>query len=261
MGCRELIYIVTDLDGCLLDPSTYDYREAIPVISEALSRGVELVFNSSKSRVEQEYFREKWGLRNIFVAENGAAIYIPVEHGYNTVVNGVPRERIERDLRDLIERSSDKLLWLRDMDPFKFSQITNYPPEVSRLALIREYSTLFHPLVQDKVYIRRIIYEIERRGYIAQTGSGRIYLVTGRHDKGVATRQLRSRLDGLFVGIGDGFNDLPMLVETDYSIVLGNRDLYDRLLSVKQKDKTVYIDDRGPKAWLQGVTRILRIIS
>ncbi len=256
-----MVVIITDLDGCLLDPSNYDYREAIPVIREVLKIGVNLVFNSSKSRAEQEYFREKWGLNNIFVTENGAAVYIPSGNGYEIIINGISRRVIEDRIRDIIERTRNRLLWLRDMDPVKFSQIMNYPLEVSKLALVREYSTLFHPLHRDPSFIERIVYDIRSRGFNVQTGSGRVYLVTGMHDKGVATRQLRERFRGeVFIGVGDGLNDLPMLLETDYSIVLGHRELFERLRSVKSVDNIVFIDSRGPKAWLESVKIVLKRI-
>ncbi len=257
----DMVVIITDLDGCLLDPSNYDYREATPVIKEVLRTGINLVFNSSKSRAEQEYFREKWGLNNVFITENGAAIYIPSDKGYEKIVNGISRRVIEDRIRDIIEKTRDRLLWLRDMDPVKFSQIMNYPLEVSRLALVREYSTLFHPLHREPSFIERIVYDIRSRGFNVQTGSGRVYLVTGMHDKGVATRQLRERIRGeVFIGVGDGLNDLPMLLETDYSIVLGHRELYERLRSVKSVDSIVFIKTRGPKAWLKGVKTVLEKI-
>ena len=257
------IIVVTDLDGCLLDPKTYDPGEAAEYIDEVTGSGIEIVFNSSKTRAEQEYYRRVWGLNNVFVSENGAAIYVPRGDDYDVVVKGVERSIIERRLSDLIERTRRQLLWLIDMDPGKFSQITNLPLDVSPLALMREYSTLFHPLTGDRGFVERVLYEIRRRGFIAHTGSGKIYVVTGNHNKGDAVRELR-RLFGemygeyVLIGVGDGLNDLPMLLETEYGIILGNERLFMELSRIKPREKLVYINGRGPSYWYRGLEIITR---
>lgn len=257
------IIVVTDLDGCLLDPGTYDPGEAARFIEETVNCGIEIVFNSSKTRAEQEYYRRIWGLNNVFVSENGAAVYIPREEGYDTVVKGVERSVIEKRLSDLIERTRRKLLWLKDMDPGRFSQITNLPLDVSPLALMREYSTLFHPLTGNKEFVERVLYEIRRRGFTAHTGSGKIYVVSGKHDKGDGVKELRRLFSEMYgeyvlIGIGDGLNDLPMLMETEYGVILGNERLFMELSRIKSPEKLVYIDGRGPSNWYRGLEAIIR---
>ncbi len=260
------IIVITDLDGCLLDPRTYDAEEAKPYLNVLINRGIRIIFNSSKTRLEQLYYREIWGVNDIFVVENGAAIHYPRRKSYEITINGIPRRVIEEGIRDIIDKTKRKLLWLEDMTPADFSNITGLPVDISVFALEREYSTLFHPLRISSDELKKVIAEIEARGFRVSTGSGRVYLVTGDHDKGLATKQVINMVSTIyvkthrhlvFIGVGDGMNDYPMLRYTDYSIVLGNKDLYNKLLLVKKPYQVIYVDERGPKAWFTAINGLL----
>jgi mannosyl-3-phosphoglycerate phosphatase len=255
------IVIMTDLDGCLLDPETYDPGMALEFLPRLVDMGIEIIFNSSKTRLEQLYYRRIWNLNNIFAVENGAAVYIPIGKDYKTIINGVDKKIIDEKLEELKKSTRGKLLWLDDMSPIDFSYITGLPVDLAVFALEREYSTLFHPVKINRSELEKIIESIETRGFKVFTGSGRVYVISGNHDKGVAAKQIIEYLSRrrriISIGVGDGLNDYPMLTVTDYSIVLGNRDLYNKLLLVKPSERIVYMDYRGPKAWIEAITRLI----
>ena len=69
--------IFTDLDGTLLDDASKSHTPAVPAIRLVEERGIPLIFCSSKTRAEIEYYREKIGNRHPFIVENGGAIFIP----------------------------------------------------------------------------------------------------------------------------------------------------------------------------------------
>jgi mannosyl-3-phosphoglycerate phosphatase len=255
-----MIIVVTDLDGCLLDPATYDYNEAVEPLYSLLEMGVEVAFNSSKTRVEQEFYREKWNVNNIFAVENGAAVYIPSGNSYDIHIIGVSRETIEEKIKDIISETRGSLLWLDSITPEIFAEWMKIPIEVAGLALMREYSTLFLPFPNRRV-VEETVKKLEIRGFKVQTGSGRVYVVTGKHDKSSALRIIREYYDkrwsrNVYIGVGDGYNDLPMLLNTDYAVVLGNRGVADKINSTGKK--YVFIDERGPKAWLKGILETIR---
>ena len=269
------------MDGCLLD-KTYDYRQALPAIEFIRKQDFILILNTSKTRYEVEYYIDKWGLRGreIFIVENGAAIYLNkhlfetkywvylnnsvVINNYLSIVLGIKRSLIERKISDIIEATAGEIIWLHDITPELFSKLTGLPVEMSKKALMRDYSTLFHPLKKNS-HLNEIIEEIKSRGLNATTGSGIIYLVTGRHDKGTATKtiiDLLRRIAGfeevVTIGIGDGLNDLPMLLVTDISIVLGNNEYL--LNKLMKKDKVIHIPYKGPYAWLEGIKKAIKIV-
>src|SRR5512139_1911126 len=73
---KKLI-VFTDLDGTLLDVNTYSFEKALPGLEQLRQRDVPLVFCSSKTRKEIEWYRRKLGNHHPFIAETGGGIYIP----------------------------------------------------------------------------------------------------------------------------------------------------------------------------------------
>ncbi|ADI31436.1 HAD-IIB family hydrolase [Staphylothermus hellenicus] len=280
----EKIVVISDMDGCLLN-KTYDYRKSIDAIKYVLENNILLILNSSKTRYEIEYYIEKWGLhgKTIFTVENGAATFIPkklvdknslvhdmlkkYEHSiideYIVIVNGLKTSIIEQKIIDIIEETREKILWLKDFTPQKFSELTRLPIEQSILALKREYSYLFHPLVRGEI-INKIVEEIKARGLNVSTGSGTIYLITGNHDKGLATQRTIEIIKEIFnknivtIGVGDGYNDIPMLKTTDYSILLNCRK--DIIQELSNKNNLTITCRNGSDEWLKMVKRTVESI-
>jgi mannosyl-3-phosphoglycerate phosphatase len=68
--------IFTDLDGTLLSEK-YSFQETKPAIDKLLALHTSIVFCSSKTKTELEFYQKKMNLIDPFISENGAAIYIP----------------------------------------------------------------------------------------------------------------------------------------------------------------------------------------
>ena len=81
MNDNEIKIVFTDLDGTLLDHSTYSYREAEKALRSLREKGVHLVLCSSKSRDEIKIYRDKLSNNEPFISENGGAIFIPEKYG------------------------------------------------------------------------------------------------------------------------------------------------------------------------------------
>ncbi|MCD6300803.1 MAG: HAD hydrolase family protein [Staphylothermus sp.] len=268
------------MDGCLLD-KTYDYRQALPAINFIKKQDFILILNTSKTRYEVEYYIDKWNLRGkeIFIVENGATIFMnkslvkeaPLERyttidtdNYFSVILGLRRDVIEKKIKDIIESTSDEILWLKNITPKHFSELTGLPLYLSEKALMRDFSTLFHPLKKNE-RLQETIEKIESRGLNVSTGSGIIYLVTGRHDKGLATKTVLDLLrkehisdEVITIGVGDGANDLPMLLVTDISVVLGRNEHL--LNNLRRKNYVIHIPYKGPDAWFKGVKKAVEIV-
>jgi HAD superfamily hydrolase (TIGR01484 family) len=81
MNNDEIKIVFTDLDGTLLDHSTYSYSEAEKALRSLREKGIHLVLCSSKSRDEIKIYRDKLSNNEPFISENGGAIFIPEEYG------------------------------------------------------------------------------------------------------------------------------------------------------------------------------------
>ena len=54
--------IFTDLDGSLLQVETYSFEPAIETVHRLRAAGIPLIFCSSKTRLEQEYYQRALGI-------------------------------------------------------------------------------------------------------------------------------------------------------------------------------------------------------
>ncbi|MDP2876998.1 MAG: HAD-IIB family hydrolase, partial [Holophaga sp.] len=63
--------LFTDLDGTLLDESTYAFEPALPAIRALQERGIPIVFCTSKTFAETVALQEVLGITDPFIVENG----------------------------------------------------------------------------------------------------------------------------------------------------------------------------------------------
>ena len=266
------VIVITDLDGCLLDPVTYDYREALDTIYMLQKMGIPIVFCSTKTRVEQEYFRSRLGMKDPFIVENGAAIFIPINyfknvkidyhkvHEYYQVIEyGLPTKEIIKKISDLISNYKEVVRLLHRMRIEEVMAITGLPRDQAGLARIRDYSLVFYPL--DHYRVNEFIERIKARGLRVITGRGILYTVTGDHDKGLATRKILELYrteygDIVSIGIGDSIIDVPMLKEVDIPVILGNNIDPGKYNLMKNKN-LVIIKEKGPIGWSKAINSIL----
>lgn len=258
--------IITDLDGCLID-ETYDYRKSLKAVAFIKEHHIPLIMNTSKTRTEVEVYLNSWKIMTPFAVENGAALYIPGEiiydvetevntlEDYASYIIGLKREDIERKISDLVLETRGKALWLQDITPETLSKITGLPINLAVKALQREYSSLFHPI--DKAIIDYILIRVEHKGLIASTGSAKIYIITGKHNKGDILHILTEKgfIDPGYktVCLGDGFNDIPMLKLCDIPILLGgNREIAEKV----GRNDLIFLEERGPYVWLNIVKKV-----
>ena len=74
--------VLTDLDGTLLDFQTYRAGVARRGLSQLQARKIPVAFCSSKTREEQEWYRRELKVTDPFIAENGAAVFVPDGYFY-----------------------------------------------------------------------------------------------------------------------------------------------------------------------------------
>ncbi|CAB50139.1 mannosyl-3-phosphoglycerate phosphatase [Pyrococcus abyssi] len=219
--------IFLDIDKTLI-PS-YDPEPAEPVIKELKRKGFEIVFNSSKTRAEQEFYREKLDVKTPFISENGSAIYIPKNYfpfeikgretkDYIVIELGVKVEEIRRELRKLEDAYGIK--YYANSTKEEIMEFTGMPEELVPLAMEREYSETIFKWSRESW--KRTLSE---RGFTVTMGS-RFYSVHGNCDKGKAAKillELYRRLGPVrSYAVGDGYNDFPMFDVVDRAFLIGN---------------------------------------
>jgi mannosyl-3-phosphoglycerate phosphatase len=221
------IVIFADLDGTLLNES-YSFKEVQPIINQLKAAGVKIVFCSSKTRSEIEYFKEILGIRDPFVSENGAAVFMP--KGYFKQTQSYTRETEQHYIIELcvpysiIRQAFERIkancgcpmVGFGDMTAKEIEKDSGLSAILAKLAKKREYT---EPFKLGKEHEEQIFNAI-RQENLCCTKGGRYYHLTGHHSKATAIILLKKMYerelgDLRTVGVGDYTNDLGMLRVVD----------------------------------------------
>lgn len=265
-GWQALVF--TDLDGSLLDHYSYSYQDALPQLRALEFLGIPLIPATSKTRVEIERLRAELGNGHPFIAENGAAVFIPV--GY---FDDQPQASVERDGYWIREMSPPRAQWLKllaeledefpgDFEYFQragvegIMRMTNLSREQAVEANTREYSEPVKWL-GDEPGREAFLQRLQTAGARVLQG-GRFLSVCGDSDKGRALQWLRRAYQQARQGrlvhdlaIGDSRNDCAMLEAAEYALVI--RSPVHDVPPLQRTEGVIYSDDFGPAGWALGV--------
>lgn len=262
-----MIILFTDLDGTLLDESAYSADPAREALRCTEELGLPLVFCTSKTRAEVEYWRATLSNTHPFIVENGGALYVPdgyfaprfrapAQRGaYGIFEFGVPYDDLLETLWQASRESGCRICGFHDMSALEISRKYGLPLEQARLAKIREYDEPFEILDPPG---DELLEAIKRRGKTCTRG-GRLNHITGLGNKAhgvfLLTYYYLSTFDTIItVGLGDGMNDLEFLRCVDIPIILKSK-AAGRLKSALPRARVT--DQAGPEGWSRAVLEIL----
>jgi mannosyl-3-phosphoglycerate phosphatase len=260
--------VFSDLDGTLLHLQTYSSEAAQPALDGLKSCGIPLVFCTSKTRAEVEFWRERLGNSHPFIVENGGAIYVPKGYfgkairgaarreQYEVIELGAPYAELVEDLRAASVESGCQALGFNDMTVADISIRTLLPVHQAELAKQREYDEPFVILGQAT---HSLLLAIEKRGR-RWTRGDRFYHIMGSNDKAEAVRKLAkvySRVYGAVetVGLGDGHNDTAFLSAVDTPIII--RSPFATVLK-KAVPRSRVTQAPGPHGWNEAILEVLQ---
>ncbi|MAT91697.1 MAG: mannosyl-3-phosphoglycerate phosphatase [Halioglobus sp.] len=271
-GNKPLRLVFTDLDGSLLDHYSYRFDAALPQLQRLREQGIPLIPVSSKTRSEIEQLRTELDHREPFIAENGAAVFIP--QGYFPAQPAATEARDGYWVRRACQgRQHWQALLAQLGDEFagsfeSFAQagqagvmrMTGLDEAAAARANEREYS---EPLQwrgseSDK---RRFIARLEALGARVLQG-GRFLAVSGECDKGEALAWLRGSYARAHPGrtirdlaIGDSGNDRAML-EVAQTALLVRSPVHD-FPPLARSSGVIHSTACGPSGWAEGVAHWL----
>jgi mannosyl-3-phosphoglycerate phosphatase len=270
------LIVYTDLDGSLLDSTTYSYEAATPALTALRELGIPLILVSSKTRAEMEPLRQRLAHCDPFIVENGGAVFIP--HGlfdfplervrtrspYQVIELGLPYHMLREVLKQIEDAVETPLQGFGDLSVESIMQVTGLPYADALLAKQREYDEPY--LLQGpQALVEEVCRQIITRG-LRWTKGGRLFHLTGENDKGEAASVLlrcylrQQRMNGHTerietVGIGDSINDAPLLGMVDYPILVQKPDgSYDPDI---HRSGMIYAQGIGPVGWNEAVLELL----
>ncbi|MCW4005789.1 MAG: HAD-IIB family hydrolase [Candidatus Bathyarchaeota archaeon] len=228
--------VFTDLDGTLLTHE-YSYSEVNATINHLLSLDTSVVFASSKTRKEIEFYTCEMNVHDPFISENGAAIFVP--HGYfkseysfakktpthDVIELGVPYAELRSKLEKAQQQTSSKVIGFGDLSVKEVAEDTGLPLGLAELAKAREYDEPFRVVEGDE---KKLFAALEAQG-LRVTKGDRYSHLTGRHSKGTAVELLKRLYFQEFgqvktFGVGNGPNDFEMLEVVDVPVFVAQTD-------------------------------------
>ena len=265
--------ILTDLDGTLLDQSSYSYEPALPAIKCLNQNEIPLVFCSSKTSVEQLYYQGLLNINHPFIVENGSAIFIPNDYfpfafPYDRQTNthdiielGVHYSKLDQHVRTAREQTGAIFTRFEDLSPEEICEITDLPNlEAAKRATRREYSTTLVSGDFDSKEFQDFIQYLHSQGLHATRGTRFLTISGAASDKGKAVLQLLELFERAFgkivsYGLGDGHNDLPMLAAVDHAYLVQKPN--GRWIEGVAR-KIEKVNGVGPVGWNETILRILK---
>jgi mannosyl-3-phosphoglycerate phosphatase len=277
--------IFTDLDGTLLEYSTYSYKAALPALQLLQEKNIPLIICSSKTQKEIEHYRKKLGNNHPFISENGGGIFVPkiyfkfeVQDSYNPPsppfskggLGGFSEENNYHvirlgakysDLRKAVEELRKEGFDVRgfgDMTIYKIAEITGISIGEAEMAKERDFDEPFI-FEENESETQKLFETIRAKGF--NLTQGRFFHIIGDSDKGKAVSILielyKKKLGEIVtIAIGDSPNDIPMLERVDYPVIVKKPDgTYDERINIPRLIKANGI---GPDGWNKAIELCLK---
>lgn len=265
--------IFTDLDGTLLDHETYSFSPALPLLKSLERAAVPVLPVTSKTFSELVVLREELGNKHPFIAENGAAVFLP--KGY---FPEQPPETKERDgfwvhefgntrahflalLESLAKEFPGEFETFAGLGGEGIARITGLDKQQASLANQRDYSEPVHWLgseAQKAHFIQRLA-----NAGAAITEGGRFLSVSNQSNKGTALKWLRQTYQDAWqtrdihdLAAGDSPNDTAMLNQAGTALLVRSPHRSYPALT-REPSNIIYADRPGPEGWVLGVKQWL----
>ena len=227
--------IFSDIDGTFLDKRNYSPGKAIYTLLACRERNIPVVFVSAKTRTEIEALLNELDYITPFVCENGGGLFLPRDkfaqpvafddyNNYWRYQSDITIDELHRALVRIGNSLDISIKGFLDMSDEDIARLTGLDMNSAARARKREYDEPFIIVSETEEKIQLVKSHIIMLGY-SYTHGGGLHHIMGRFDKGrtllmLKNIYLQANPKYKFIGIGDAYNDLPMLRITDYPFLV-----------------------------------------
>ncbi len=266
MTKRRLV-VFTDLDGTLLDHTTYQWRAAKPALDALWAAKVPVILNSSKTRSEIQALQQELGNTDPYITENGAAVIIPESYFDNEeqqVMTFAPPREVVLEVLTALRNKGFVFRSFEDMTVAELAAVTGMDEAAASKAKARDTT---EPLLWqgDEAALAEFRRALATHQLQLVQG-GRFFHAMGFFDKAGAMlylmEQYRERYPGvdvMSVALGDSPNDARMLEQADIPVVIKGVNSGSMVLSGGRQ--VIRSEQTGPAGWNECVLQILADFS
>jgi mannosyl-3-phosphoglycerate phosphatase len=259
--------VFTDLDGTLLDHTTYSWEPAAAALRQLRLRKIPVILSSSKTLAEMDEIRADLDLQHPVIAENGAVIDVPP--GYFSVdVPPLPaqpaRAELQRVLIELRQAQGYACEAFFEMGVEGIVAETGLAPTDAAKANERRAT---EPLLWQDTEERLASFTaaVQERGLRCIRG-GRFVHLMGPTDKASAMRSLLHAFaqelpseTWTSIALGDSPNDRGMLRCADIAIVIKSQGA--QALDLADHPHVIRTKLPGPEGWNSAMLQVLGFSS
>lgn len=254
--------IFTDLDGTFLNHDDYSFDASEEAREQIFKKEIPLIFTTSKTKIEVELLQQKVGIKQPFITENGAAIFIPktykpltdatelktFDNTYYIVQLGVTYNEVLNFYNTY--KKEFGMFGFSDMSIEEVAKHTSLPIESAKLSKNRDFT---EPFVLKDQSVLESLTELAASHQLKITKGGRFYHLIGKNqDKGKAVKKCVALFEQstnkklTSIGLGDGDNDIPLLENVDIPIAIKNHHNSYLSTPLKSLQKSSF---KGAKGW------------
>ncbi len=265
------LLIFTDMDGSLLDHTSYSHAAANSLLGELELTHTPVIPVTSKTKSEVLFLRRSLNNQHPFIVENGAAVFIPVGYfeeqpadtqeleGYWVKEFVKPRVHWQELIEQLGAAYSPLYTSFKQLGVSGIIESTGLGDQAAVRASLRHYG---EPLLWKGTEHQKQMFtaKIEAQGAQVLQG-GRFIHISGCCDKGMALQWLTKQYQQMqsntikTLAIGDSQNDKAMLEQADIALLI--RSPAHEFPKI-HRDGMIYQSQKfGPEGWVEGVEQIL----
>ena len=215
------LWVVSDVDGTLMDHS-YDLSPAKETIKLLQELSIPVILCTSKTAAEVKVIRKQLNLTDPYIVENGAAIYgESLDKVSGKIILGDSYKTLEEILCSISSEINFNLQPLNNLSDQEATSLTGLRGHDLELMRDRHWSMPF--LNPPDSIEKQLNFCCKKFKVEVFRGNRMSHMLSINSNKGKAINALKNYSNNpniKIIGLGDSPNDLPLLLNSDYKIVI-----------------------------------------